>query len=122
MTIIQSLDDLNKLKEEVLAKKAQEAESGNVQVIVGLGSCGIAAGALNTMKAILEQVESQHLQGILVSQTGCSGLCKEEPTVQVIVGSKPKVTYGKVNPDMARRILKEHVLDGKVVRDFVIQA
>ena len=121
MTAIRSLDDLKKFREEVLEKKAQEAQLGKIQVIVSLGSCGIAAGALHTMQAILEQIEAEHLTGIQVSQTGCIGLCEEEPIVQVITGEQHKVSYGKVSPEVARRILHEHVLGGKVVQEYVIE-
>jgi NADP-reducing hydrogenase subunit HndB len=122
MTAIRSLDDLKKFREAVLEKKAQDAKLGKIQVIVGMGSCGIAAGALHTMQAILEQTETEHLQGIQVSQTGCNGQCEEEPIVQVITGDQRKVTYGKVSPEIARRILREHVLGGKVVQEYVIEA
>jgi NADP-reducing hydrogenase subunit HndB len=122
MTAIRSLDDLKNFREKVLEKKAQDAKLGNIQVIVGLGSCGIAAGALQTMQAILEATEAEHLKGIRVSLTGCNGQCKEEPIVQVITGEQHKVTYGKVNPEVVRRILREHVLGGKVVQEYVIEA
>ena len=121
MTAIRSLDDLKKFREEVLEKKAQEVKLGKTRLIVSLGSCGIAAGALQTMQAILEQTEADHLSGIQVSLTGCNGQCEEEPMVQVITGDQQKVTYGKVNPEVARRILREHVLDGKVVQEYVIE-
>jgi NADP-reducing hydrogenase subunit HndB len=122
MTAIRSLDDLKKFREEVLEKKVQDAKLGKTQVVVSLGSCGIAAGALHTMQAIREQTETEHLTGILISQTGCIGQCEEEPIVQVITGGQHKVTYGKVNPEVARRILREHVLGGKVVQEYVIEA
>jgi NADP-reducing hydrogenase subunit HndB len=122
MTTIRSLDDLNKFREEVLKKKAQDVKLGKTQVIVSLGSCGIAAGALDTMQAILEQTKAEHLPGIQVSQTGCIGQCEEEPIVQVITGGQHKVTYGKVSPEVARRILHEHVLGGKIVQEYVIEA
>jgi NADP-reducing hydrogenase subunit HndB len=122
MTAIQSLDDLKKFREGVLEKKAQEAQLGKTQVIVSLGSCGIAAGAMHTMQAILEQTEAEHLTGVQVSQTGCIGQCEEEPIVQVITGGQNKVSYGKVTPEVARRILREHVLGGKVVQEYVIEA
>jgi NADP-reducing hydrogenase subunit HndB len=95
---------------------------GNSQVIVGMGTCGIAAGARDTMKTILSEIETQNLEGIVVTQTGCIGLCEKEPIVQVIVGESPKVTYGKVTPTIARRILKEHVLGGQIVKENVIEA
>ena len=121
MTTIKSLDDLKKAREEALKKREVKAASGTAQVIVGMGTCGIAAGARETMKAILDTIENESLNGIIVTQTGCIGLCEKEPIVQVVIGSQPKVTYGKVDPEGARRILHEHVVNGKPVTDHVIQ-
>ncbi len=120
MPAIKSLDELKKLREEALAKRKVKTESGQVQVIVGMGTCGIAAGARDAMKAILDTIEKDGLTGIVVTQTGCIGLCEREPIVQVIVGEQPKVTYGKVNADVARRIMSEHVVGGKIVENHVI--
>jgi len=80
-----------------------------------MGTCGIAAGARDAMKAILETIETDAISGVIVTQTGCIGLCEKEPIVQVVIGEQPKVTYGKVTPEVARRIMKEHVTGGKVV-------
>src|SRR5512147_686688 len=113
MSAIKSIEDLKRLREEALEKRRVKTATGKAQVIVGMGTCGIAAGARETMKSILNQIEADNLTGILVTQTGCIGLCEREPIVQVIVGEEPKVTYGKVTPDVAKRILKEHVLEGK---------
>ena len=121
MTAIKSLDELKKLREEALEKRKVRTGSSGVQVIVAMGTCGIAAGARDTMKAILNQIETQNLSGIVVSQTGCIGLCEKEPIVQVVVGDSPKVTYGKVTPDVAAQIMKEHVVGGTVVMNFVIE-
>jgi len=74
------------------------------------------------MKAVLDVIEKDNISGIIVSQTGCIGLCEKEPIVQVTVGTEPKVTYGKVSPEVACRIMKEHVGQGKIVTDYVIQA
>jgi NADP-reducing hydrogenase subunit HndB len=120
MATIKSLEDLKRLREEALEKRKVKSASGQAQVIVGMGTCGIAAGARDTMKAILDTIQSDNLEGIIVTQTGCIGLCEKEPIVQVVIGEKPKVTYGKVTPDTARRIMKEHVVGGKVVEDHVI--
>ena len=120
MPAVKSLEDLKKLREEALEKRRLKSAEGNIQVIVAMGTCGIAAGARETMKAILDTIETQNLAGIVVSQTGCMGLCEKEPIVQVVVGDQPKVTYGKVNPDAARRIMKQHVVEGKPVQEMVI--
>jgi NADP-reducing hydrogenase subunit HndB len=121
MSAIKSLEDLKRLREEALEKRKVKSESGSAQVIVAMGTCGIAAGARETMKSILNEIETDNLSGIVVTQTGCIGLCEREPIVQVVIGENPKVTYGKVTPEVARRILKEHVLGGKPVQDFVIR-
>ena len=120
MNTIKSLDDLKKVREDALAKRKVKTTSGTSQVIVGMGTCGIAAGARETMKAILKYVESENLQNILVTQTGCIGLCEQEPIMQVVLGEQPKVTYGKVTPEIAAKIMKEHVVGGKVVSQYVI--
>lgn len=122
MSTIKSLEDLKRLREEALEKRKVKSSSGASQVVVAMGTCGIAAGARDTMKAILAKIESDNLSGILVTQTGCIGLCEREPIVQVQVGNEPKVTYGKVTPEVAERIISEHVLGGKVVEEFVVRS
>lgn len=122
MTAIKSLDELKKLREEALAKRKVRTEGSGVQVIVAMGTCGIAAGARETMKTILNQIETQNISRIVVSQTGCIGLCEKEPIVQVVVGDAPKVTYGKVTSEVAVQIMTEHVVGGNVVKNFVIES
>ena len=121
MPAIKSLEDLKKIREQALEKRKVKSASGQTQVIVGMGTCGIAAGARDAMKAILDVIQDENLEGIVVTQTGCIGLCEKEPIVQVVVGEHPKVTYGKVNADIARMIMKEHVQEGNIVKDYVVQ-
>jgi len=120
MPTVKSLDDLKRLREEALEKRKMKTAEGKAHIIVGMGTCGIAAGARETMKAILNYIEVENLSGIVVTQTGCIGQCEKEPIVQVAIGDQPKVTYGKVNAEAARRIMKEHVEAGRVVQDHVI--
>jgi len=120
MATIKSLEDLKKAREEALKKRDLKATSGAVQVIVGMGTCGIAAGARDAMKAILDTIEKDTISGVIVTQTGCIGLCEKEPIVQVVIGEKQKITYGKVTPEVARRIMKEHVVEGNVVESNMI--
>jgi NADP-reducing hydrogenase subunit HndB len=122
MSAIKSLEDLKRVREEALEKRKVKTTAGNAQITVAMGTCGIAAGARETMKAILKEIETESLSGILVTQTGCIGLCEREPIVQVTAGENPKVTYGKVTPEVAKRILQEHVLNGRVVQEYVIEA
>jgi NADP-reducing hydrogenase subunit HndB len=122
MNAIKSLDDLKKIREDALAKRKVAETSGATQVIVGMGTCGIAAGARDTMKAVLEYIEAKNLPNIVVTQTGCIGLCEQEPILQVVISDKEKVTYGKVTPDVVKKIMENHVEKGEVVEDHVIPA
>jgi NADP-reducing hydrogenase subunit HndB len=121
MSTVKTLEDLKKIREEALEKRKAKATSGAIQVIVGMGTCGIAAGARDAMKTILDVIEKDSLSGILVTQTGCIGICEKEPIVQVVIGEQEKVTYGKVTPEVATRIMKDHVENGKPVQSNVIQ-
>lgn len=120
MPAIKSLEELKKVREEALAKRALKTTSGQAHVVVCMGTCGIAAGARDAMKAILDFIESESVSGVVVTQTGCIGQCQKEPIVQVTIGDNPKVAYGKVTPAVARRIMKEHVGEGKIVNENVI--
>jgi NADP-reducing hydrogenase subunit HndB len=122
MPAVKSLEDLKRLKEEALEKRKAQATAGRAQITVGMGTCGIAAGARETMKAILEVIEKDNLSDIIVTQTGCIGLCEWEPIVEVVVGNEPKVMYGKVSREMAKQIMQEHIEGGKVLPEFVIPA
>jgi NADP-reducing hydrogenase subunit HndB len=121
MPDIKSLEDLKRIREEAIQKRQLKQETGHVQITVGMGTPGIAAGARETMKAILEFIESRQLANTIVRQTGNIGLDSWEPIVQVVIGSEPQVTYGKVTPFAATRIMEEHVLGGKIVTDYLIE-
>lgn len=121
MSTVKTLEDLKRIREEALEKRKAKATSGTAQVIVGMGTCGIAAGARDAMKSILDTIEKENLSGVLVTQTGCIGLCEKEPIVQVVIGEQPKITYGKVTPEVAAKIMKDHVQNGKLVQSNLIQ-
>ncbi len=116
---VKSLEDLKKIKEEALAKRAIRNANARAQITVAMGTCGIAAGARDTMKAILDVIERDAIAGVLVTQTGCIGLCEYEPIVDVQIGDA-KVTYGKVTPERAREIVVEHVVGGKPIKEWMI--
>lgn len=121
MPTVKSLDDLKKIREEALKKQQLKETSGKTEVIVGMGTVGIAAGARETLKAILDLIESDNLSDIIVRQTGNIGLDSFEPIVIVNLPNEPKVTYGKVNPEMARQIMKKHVVGGEIVTEYQIE-
>jgi len=122
MKKIRSLEDLNRFREEVIEEKQRRASAGDVQVVVSLGACGIAAGALETLKAVQQQVKAEGLKNVSISESGCIGLCKHEPILEVILGDSPGVTYGRVTPEVVQRIVREHILDHRVVEEFVIES
>ncbi len=122
MSKVKSLEDLKKIREEALQKRQAKTTSGEKQVIVGMGTVGIAAGARETLKAILDYIEENNLSDIVVRQTGNIGMDSYEPIIQVAIAEQPMVTYGRVTPDMARRIMKEHVEDGAVVKEYAIES
>jgi len=121
MPSVKSLDDLKKIREEALKKQQLKETSGKTEVIVGMGTVGIAAGARETLKAILDTIEKDNLSDIILRQTGNVGLDSFEPIVQVILPGEEKVSYGRVSPEMAHRIMKEHVLGGEIVKDYQIK-
>ena len=114
MDKIKSLEDLKRIREEALKQKSARSSAGQIQ--------GIAAGARDTMRTILDFIEKEKLTDIVVRQTGYAKWDSYEPIVQVVIGEQPMVTYGKVNPEAALRIMKEHVLGGKIVTDLVIES
>jgi NADP-reducing hydrogenase subunit HndB len=120
MKLIRSLDDLHRFREEAEAARQRRASQG-VQIVVSTGSCGIAAGALETLRAIQRQIEHDHLTNVVVSETGCAGVCQHEPIVEVEAAGAPRVTYGHVTPDAAARILREHLGRGQIVQEYVIE-
>ena len=120
MPAIKSLGELKRIREEALQKKQLKAAPGNIQVIVATGTCGIAAGARDTMKSVLSYIETENISGVSVTQTGCIGLCEQEPIVQIALGDQPKVVYGKVDAQVAQRIMKQHVQNGQPVQENII--
>jgi NADP-reducing hydrogenase subunit HndB len=117
-----SLDDLRKLRDEKKTDlRKREADGKEIQVIVGMGTCGIAAGAKQTLDSFISGLDEHKLvDSVLVKQTGCMGLCHSEPTIEVIVPGMPAVIYGSVDSDVAREIIQKHVigkelLDGRIL-------
>ena len=113
------LEDLAKIKAQMKDKVSLREGSGNVRVVVGMATCGIAAGARPVLSAFVEEVASAGL-GVTVSQTGCIGICQYEPVVEVFAQGKDKVTYVKMTPEKAKRVVREHLKDGRVVEEYTI--
>ncbi|AFM22273.1 ferredoxin [Acetomicrobium mobile DSM 13181] len=116
---IRNLEDLRKLKEE--AKDLTSARSGGKKkIIVGMGTCGIAAGAREVLTAILNELDKRGIKDVAVETTGCIGMCQYEPLVDIIRPGEPRVTYGNVKPEDVSRIIAEHLINGNIVWEKVI--
>ncbi|MDR1471683.1 MAG: (2Fe-2S) ferredoxin domain-containing protein [Synergistaceae bacterium] len=116
---IKSLDDLRKIKERARQSTAARHEN-ETQVIVGMGTCGIAAGARTVMTAILDEISRRGLRNVSVLQTGCIGMCQREPLVDIVRPGEPRVTYGNVKPEDVPRIINEHLVNGRILTDMVV--
>ena len=92
------------------------------RVVVGMATCGIAAGARPVMLAFMDEIAKRHLDHVTVSQTGCAGMCRLEPMVDVYVPGQEKVTYVKLTPEMVPRIVTEHIVNGRIVEEYTIGA
>ncbi|MBO8154078.1 (2Fe-2S) ferredoxin domain-containing protein [Thermovirga sp.] len=119
MPKITSLEDLRKIKEQ--ARDLTAARSGGkVKIIIGMGTCGIAAGAREIMTAVLEELDKRGLRDVVVETTGCIGMCQKEPLLDVIRPGEPRITYGNVRVEDVPMIIAEHVVNGRVVEEKVV--
>ena len=116
MPKIKSLDDLKRIREKAQQELQIRTQTGT-KITVGMGTCGIAAGARETMHAIMEELKKQHIEAH-VTTVGCIGMCSREPLVDIEQAGQARVTYGNVHPDMVPRLIKEHLLEGKVVQEW----
>jgi len=114
---VKTLEDLRRIKEEA-QKAIRVRQDTGTKIIVGMGTCGIAAGARAVMKAILEELEKNKIEAN-VTTVGCIGMCAQEPLVDIEQGGA-RVTYGKVTPEKVPTIISEHLLKGKVVSEWVV--
>ena len=120
---MKSLAELQAIKDKMKNKVVLREGTNDVRVVVGMATCGIAAGARPVLNAIVEEVNNAGLADkITVSQTGCIGLCQYEPIVEVFEAGKDKVTYAQIDPDKAKRIVEEHLKGGKVVTEYTTTA
>ena len=120
---MKSLEELKALRESMQAKmNLRKDDSDTIRVVVGMATCGIAAGARPVLLAFMDEINKRGLLDVTVAQTGCIGMCRLEPIVEISVPGKEKVTYVKVNPDMVPRIVAEHVVNGNPVTEYTIGA
>lgn len=116
-----TLESLRKLREEQKSQ-IQHRESGDkksIEIIVGMGTCGIAAGAKEALNVFLGEAYTRKMDHVVVKQTGCMGLCHAEPTVEVKMEGMPDTLYGMVDATVAKKIIEIHILGGKLINEHV---
>ncbi|MEA2021392.1 MAG: (2Fe-2S) ferredoxin domain-containing protein [Candidatus Caldatribacteriota bacterium] len=116
---MKNLEELKKIRERV--KKDLELRAGKhrIKIIVCLGTCGIAAGARQTMNTLVDLINSSGKTDIIVTTSGCAGFCEQEPMIQVYIEDKEPVVYGKVDVKAAEEIFKKHILNGEIVEKYL---
>ena len=119
---MKSLADLEAIRARTLENINMRKDQDAARVVIGMATCGIAAGARPVMLAFMDEIKKRNLQHVTVSQTGCIGMCRLEPMVDVILPGQEKVTYVKVKPDMVDRIVTEHLIGGTPVAEYTIGA
>jgi len=116
---MKSLAELKELRNKVQKEMKKRDQGTKAEIIVGMGTCGIAAGARDILKAVLAEIEKRDLD-VRVTQTGCIGMCEKEPLIDVKLPGKKRITYGNLSEADVQKIISEHVVNGKVVTDLVI--
>ena len=120
---MKSLAELNAIREK--AKSTMTVRDDNTElkrVVVGMATCGIAAGARPVLNAFVDEVARRKLEGVSVSQTGCIGMCQYEPIVEVFIPGEEKVTYVKMTADKVAKVVNDHIVNGNVVKEYTIGA
>lgn len=120
---MKTLAELQAIRDSMKDKVSLRNGTAGMRVVVGMATCGIAAGARPVLNAFVEEVNNQGLtEKATVTQTGCIGICQYEPVVEIFEAGKEKVTYVKMTAEKARRVVEEHVKGGKIVHEYTIGA
>ncbi len=121
---MKSLAELEQIRNKTLAKiNLRKEDDTAARVVIGMATCGIAAGARPVMKAIMDEIEKRNIANCSVTQTGCIGLCRLEPIVEVYLpGSDEKITYVKMDAEKAVKVVNETIVNGKVINEYTIGA
>ncbi|MBP3361759.1 MAG: (2Fe-2S) ferredoxin domain-containing protein [Clostridia bacterium] len=117
---MKSLADLEEIRKKASAGVGMRKDTHATRIVVGMATCGIAAGARPVMTAFVEEIGKRNLEHVSVVQTGCIGVCRLEHIVEVMVPGEEKVTYVKMTPEKARKVVAEHIVNGNVVSEYTI--
>ena len=121
---MKSLEELMAIKEQTMKKMTVREDTGDdvTRIVVGMATCGIAAGARPVLNALVDEVAKRNLKGVTVSQTGCIGMCQYEPIVEIMEPGKEKVTYVKMTAEKAVKVINEHSVNGNPVAEYTVGA
>lgn len=120
---MKSLEELKAIREKMQSQINLRQENGDtIRVVVGMATCGIAAGARPVLNAMVDEISKRGLKNVQVTQTGCIGVCRLEPIVEVYAPGQEKVTYVKMDEERAKRVVVEHLVNGQVVTEYTIGA
>ena len=121
---MKSIEELLAIKEKAQAQMSARDSDGNdgIRVVVGMATCGIAAGARPVLKALTEEIAKRNIKNVALTQTGCIGMCQYEPIVEVYVPGEEKVTYVEMTADKAVKVVTDHIVNGEVVKEYTVGA
>ncbi len=117
---MKTLADLRKIREKAQQDMKLRNAGSRIKIVVGMGTSGIAMGAREVMKTFLDEIATRQIVDVVVSQTGEKGLSSMEPVVDIIEEGKETITYGNMNPEKAKKVISEHIVNGQPVADFII--
>jgi len=117
---MKTVQELQQIRENIWDKVNPGIDRKYPRIVVGMATCGIAAGAKPVLAAIIDELKELGISGVEVIPTGCIGICKLEPVVEIYMPGEEKVTYVKMNAARARRIIREHVKDGRVIDEYIM--
>jgi len=119
---MKSIKELEAIRERALKEISIRENEGKTRIVVGMATCGIAAGAKQVMNAFIEELNKRNIHNVNVTMTGCIGVCRFEPIAEIIEPNGEKTTYVKLDAEKARRIVAEHIVNGRPVMEFTIGA
>ncbi|MBR0542017.1 MAG: (2Fe-2S) ferredoxin domain-containing protein [Clostridia bacterium] len=121
---MKTLEELMAIREQTKKRMTVREDTGDdvIRIVVGMATCGIAAGARPVLNALVDEVAKRNLKGVTVAQTGCIGMCQYEPIVEVMEPGKEKVTYVKMTPEKAVKVINEHIVNGNPVVEYTVGA
>jgi NADP-reducing hydrogenase subunit HndB len=116
---MESLEELKELRQKVQKEMETRDNSEKPKIIIGMGTCGIAAGAREILNTVMEETNKRDIKAT-VTQTGCIGMCEKEPLMDVKLPGEERITYGNLKPSDVKNIIVDHVVNGNIVKDLVI--